>query len=344
MKELAGHQKGILTASWCPNDSSLLLSAGKDNRTLCWDPNAGELLCELPPAANWTFDVQWSPRIPAILSSCSFDGEVAVFSLQDASAAATSGAAGGAVAKRSMRAPKWLRRPCGASFGFGGKLAIFNNGLGTALTLEVVSDTSVVRRAEELQNAVQSGKLSSFCEQKASSSRSEKDAAEWKLMQVLCSQQQRELLFSYLDVAQPAGEDGDSAPPIPGPKELVSDDASPGTSTKSTSAPTVIESTHPHLKSAMLQGHFEAAANFCMRAGRVSDALVLAASGGPELWKAIRDEYLLSCSSPFMKTLNAVVHQVTYVLCFAKRPVCCLLLSASLCDGRTLRSMWQSRN
>ncbi len=33
--ELAGHQKGILSANWCPHDEKLLVSSGKDNRTLC---------------------------------------------------------------------------------------------------------------------------------------------------------------------------------------------------------------------------------------------------------------------------------------------------------------------
>ena len=33
--------QGVLGMSWCPQDSSFLLSSGKDNRTLCWDVNAG---------------------------------------------------------------------------------------------------------------------------------------------------------------------------------------------------------------------------------------------------------------------------------------------------------------
>jgi len=78
VKELAGHEKGILSASWCPQDENLLISSGKDNRTLCWDPGTGEVLCELPPSANWTFDVAWSPRLPAILATASFAGEVQV--------------------------------------------------------------------------------------------------------------------------------------------------------------------------------------------------------------------------------------------------------------------------
>ena len=34
---LQGHREGILSISWCPNDPSLLLSCGKDNRTMLWD-------------------------------------------------------------------------------------------------------------------------------------------------------------------------------------------------------------------------------------------------------------------------------------------------------------------
>lgn len=56
---LTGHNKGVLSVSWCPHDSSLLLTCGKDNRTLCWDPTTGEMLCELPASNNWNFDVQW---------------------------------------------------------------------------------------------------------------------------------------------------------------------------------------------------------------------------------------------------------------------------------------------
>ena len=33
---LTGHSRGILDMSWCPFDSSMLLTCGKDNRTICW--------------------------------------------------------------------------------------------------------------------------------------------------------------------------------------------------------------------------------------------------------------------------------------------------------------------
>ena len=34
---------GVIAMSWCPNDSLYLVSCSKDNRTICWDTNSGEV-------------------------------------------------------------------------------------------------------------------------------------------------------------------------------------------------------------------------------------------------------------------------------------------------------------
>ncbi|OAX82810.1 protein transporter SEC31 [Emergomyces africanus] len=38
---LKGHESGVLSLSWCAQDPDLLLSCGKDNRTICWNPQTG---------------------------------------------------------------------------------------------------------------------------------------------------------------------------------------------------------------------------------------------------------------------------------------------------------------
>jgi len=40
-----------------------------------------KVVYELPTGSQWSFDVQWCPRNPAMISSCSFDGHVSVYSL-----------------------------------------------------------------------------------------------------------------------------------------------------------------------------------------------------------------------------------------------------------------------
>ena len=72
-KELLGHTRGVLGLDWCASDSSMLLSCGKDSRTLCWDPRTdgtAEQVVELPPAGNWVFEVQWCPKSPGAAASC----------------------------------------------------------------------------------------------------------------------------------------------------------------------------------------------------------------------------------------------------------------------------------
>lgn len=44
---LTGHEKGVLSLAWCQQDANLLVSCGKDCRTLVWNPNVGELVAEV---------------------------------------------------------------------------------------------------------------------------------------------------------------------------------------------------------------------------------------------------------------------------------------------------------
>ena len=46
--QLSGHTEGILSVSWCPSDPSLLLSCGKDNKTMMWDLNHLQPVFDLP--------------------------------------------------------------------------------------------------------------------------------------------------------------------------------------------------------------------------------------------------------------------------------------------------------
>ena len=40
-----------------------------------------QIVYELPTTAQWSFDVAWCPRNPAMVCTSSFDGHVSVFSL-----------------------------------------------------------------------------------------------------------------------------------------------------------------------------------------------------------------------------------------------------------------------
>ncbi|XP_065065412.1 protein transport protein Sec31A-like [Rhopilema esculentum] len=139
MKVMEGHQRGILSLDWCPQDPDLLMSCAKDNRILCWNPNTsaqnGEIIYELPTTSQWCFEVSWCPRNPGVISTASFDGHVTVSSVMGSGAASSnvpdkvaSSFGGDAFAGQAQVAsqqpaaeplkkpPRWMRRPCGANF------------------------------------------------------------------------------------------------------------------------------------------------------------------------------------------------------------------------------------
>ena len=83
--------------------------------TCIYDTN--QLLLSLNGASlDDRYHVAWSPCLPAVVSACSFDRKVQFYSMAGAKS-------------RIGRAPKWLKKPLGATFGFGGKLISFDCGV-----------------------------------------------------------------------------------------------------------------------------------------------------------------------------------------------------------------------
>ena len=79
---LKGHELGILGLAWCLHDPELLLSCGKDNRTVCWNPRTGERFGDFAAGLNWAFQTRWNPHNPNLIASASFDGKILVLSIQ----------------------------------------------------------------------------------------------------------------------------------------------------------------------------------------------------------------------------------------------------------------------
>ncbi|KAF9527633.1 hypothetical protein CPB83DRAFT_815128 [Crepidotus variabilis] len=217
-KILTGHEKGVLSLSWCKQDADLLLSCGKDNRALCWNPQTSEIIGELPSASNWAFQVDWCPRNPDMLATAFFDGTIGIHSIQttNESAAKQSTAKSqadnadifGTPADRAnqqgtlslKQPPKWLRRPVSSSFGFGGKLVTVsnlpsaqgNNQSSVVHIRKVVTEKDLVERAQKLQEAIDAGTLQTFAEAAAAGG----DA--WKALLSLFKANSRDELVTLL--------------------------------------------------------------------------------------------------------------------------------------------------
>ncbi|XP_069011475.1 protein transport protein Sec31A isoform X1 [Embiotoca jacksoni] len=225
LKVFENHTRGILSISWSQADSELLLSSAKDNRILCWNPNTGEVIYELPTTNQWCFDVQWCPRNPALLSTASFDGRITVYSVMGGSLTAQQQSTADKISSSFdtmdpfgtgqvlpplqvpqptvqetivpplKKPPKWVRRPVGASFAFGGKLITFENPKQPPVqspqpvhrqvfVSQVSTETEFLQRSRELQAALQSGSFNNYCQAKIQSAKSDAEQDIWKFLLV----------------------------------------------------------------------------------------------------------------------------------------------------------------
>lgn len=218
-KTLQAHEQGVLSLSWCHQDSSILLSSGKDNKTIVWNPQTGERSGELPEVTNWTFQTRFNPHNPNLSATASFDGKITVQTLQntnpDASQTTVDQSLDGEDFFRAAqtqpqgaswslnKAPKWFERPVGASFGFGGKIVIFKPKTGQERSSQVVisqfsADSDVSSATEKFQEALASGDIASLCEERMGSAKTDEEKADWKVMQTLIGENPRGKIVEYL--------------------------------------------------------------------------------------------------------------------------------------------------
>ncbi|KXS17539.1 hypothetical protein M427DRAFT_121937 [Gonapodya prolifera JEL478] len=216
-KVLTGHNKGILSVAWCPRDTDLLVSCGKDNRTIVWNPTKGEILGDLDFTENWPFDVQWCPRNPDLLATASFDGKIKVHSIQgtdehqggppkaavtvnDDPFAVNNVHSESSVSFALKQPPKWMRRPCSVAWGYGGKLVTIEKGVVSVKTM--TTELDFVRRASRLEEVISSDDVTSFsllCDERiAAVQGSDNDREVWKFLKLLFEKSPRKKLVEYL--------------------------------------------------------------------------------------------------------------------------------------------------
>ncbi|KAM0954325.1 putative transcription factor WD40-like family [Dioscorea sansibarensis] len=188
-REFSGHTKGVIAMSWCPYDSSYLLTCAKDNRTICWDTTSCEIVYELPTSTNWNFDVHWYPKVPGVISASSFDVKIGIYNIE-----------GELGSSGHLRAPNWLKRPVGVFFGFGGKIASFlpnplESGAHSSSKVYVhtlVTELSLVDRSIEFEATIQNGdkaSLRALCDKKSQEAVSDDDSETWRFMKVMLEEE-----------------------------------------------------------------------------------------------------------------------------------------------------------
>ncbi|XP_016011732.1 protein transport protein Sec31A isoform X30 [Rousettus aegyptiacus] len=339
---LENHARGILAIAWSMADPELLLSCGKDAKILCSNPNTGEVLYELPTNTQWCFDIQWCPRNPAVLSAASFDGRISVYSIMGGS---TDGLRQKQVDKLSSsfgnldpfgtgqplpplqipqqtaqhsivlplkKPPKWIRRPVGASFSFGGKLVTFENVKMQSqqgaeqqqqqqhvFISQVVTEKEFLSRSDQLQQVVQSQGFVSYCQKKIDASQTEFEKNVWSFLKVNFEDDSR---GKYLELLGYRKEDLG--------KKRIKEEKQESEflpSARGTFNISISGDIDGLITQALLTGNFESAVDLCLHDNRMADAIILAIAGGQELLARTQKKYFAKSQSKITRLITAVV-------------------------------------
>ncbi|XP_063916558.1 protein transport protein Sec31A [Zophobas morio] len=358
LKTLENHQRGVLSLAWCSQDSDLLVSCGKDNRIIAWNPNSnetnGEVLSEIAKTNQWNFDIQWCPRNPAIIACPSFDGHVSIYSLmggktqqiQTTNKIADSfpgmeGYVQAPVPQQNLapvsvdlsKPPKWLKRPVGARFGFGGKLITFDNikpqveqsgdhPLPVSRTVQisqVITDPELVQKSTELEQALEYGNFTDYCSRKADTTDDQHTKYIWHFLRANFEENPRVELLNLLgyrieDVNNKLNEyinknsvDGVTnrlANLNKDPFDAIAD-ARPTTPFKIKTG----DDTEGLITQALLLGNVEAAVQLCLNDKRYADAIIIAMTGGSDLLARTQHAYLDQCEGYVSSLISALVSE-----------------------------------
>ncbi|NXM02834.1 SC31A protein, partial [Tyrannus savana] len=377
LRVLESHTRGILAIAWSMADPELLLSCGKDAKILCSNPNTGEVLYELPTNTQWCFDIQWCPRNPAVLSAASFDGRISVYSIMGGSMdglrqkqvdqlSSSFGnldpfgtgqplpplqlpqqAAPQSVVLPLKKPPKWIRRPMGASFSFGGKLVTFENAKSQqqptveqqqqhhhVYVSQVVTEKEFLARSNQLQEAVQSEGFVSYCQKKIDMALADFEKNVWAFLKVNFEEDSRAKYLELLgyrkdDLRKKVNMPGSCACAPAEADESVPNDGDEGRATekqflgeipkdhkqeteglgsaKMTFNISVSGDVDGLITQALLTGDFRSAVDLCLHDNRMADAIILAIAGGQELLSRTQEKYFAKMQSKITRLITAVV-------------------------------------
>uniref|UniRef100_A0A8C4ZSA6 Protein transport protein Sec31A n=1 Tax=Gadus morhua TaxID=8049 RepID=A0A8C4ZSA6_GADMO len=346
LKILENHTRGVLAMDWSLADPELLLSCGKDNRILCWNPNTAEVLYELPTSTQWCFDIKWCPRNPAVLSAAAFDGNIGIYSIMGGSSQAQNQrqadqitnsfgnmdpfGTGQALPPLQMpqapcpappamvnplkKPPKWIRRPVGASFAFGGKLVTLDNAPSNPQqpakhvvhVSQVVTETAFLERSDLLQATLSNGNFVDFCQEKIAAAQDGFERTVWSFLKVNFDSDVR---GQYLDLLGYKKEE--LALKVLKKhlkfKMFVSGFNSCGGPLLNSTNWCLYLDVDGLITQALLTGDFEGAVDLCILDNRMADSIILAIAGGSELLEKTQKKYFSKTHTKLTKLISAVV-------------------------------------
>ncbi|OWK07482.1 SEC31B, partial [Cervus elaphus hippelaphus] len=351
-------------------------SSAKDNQILCWNLGSSEVVYKLPTLSSWCFDVQWCPRDPLVFSAASFDGWINLYSvmgrswevqqMRQADKISSSFSKGQPlpplqvpkqVAQASLipplkKPPKWMRRPAGVSFAFGGKLVTF--GLPSTpvhqvpqpcfrlvFISQVTTEPEFLTQSAELQEALGSGNLLNYCQNKIQQATLQSEKMLWQFLKVTLEEDSRMKFLKLLGYSkdelqkkvatwlrsdlrldespQSKGDDPNSN------RQQAFLQTSKHTTWEASASSAffdelipqnmtpweipITEDTEGLLSRALLLGELGPAVELCLKEERFADAIILAQAGGADLLKQAQECYLAKKKTGIAPLLACIIQK-----------------------------------
>ncbi|KAB1271689.1 Protein transport protein Sec31B [Camelus dromedarius] len=352
-------------------------SSAKDNQILCWNLGSTEVVYKLPTQSSWCFDVQWCPRDPPVFSAASFDGWISLYSvmgrswevqqMRQADKISSSFSKGQPlpplqvpeqVAQASLipplkKPPKWMRRPAGVSFAFGGKLVTFGLPstpahqvpqpcLRLVFISQVTTESEFLLRSAELQEALGSGNLLNYCQNKIQEASLQSEKMLWQFLKVTLEQDSRMKFLKLLGYSKDElqkkvatwlkSDSGLGESPQPKGDDLkcirqqaFCSQTSKHTVEEASASSTFFDELVPQnmtpweipttedvdglLSQALLLGELGPAVELCLKEERFADAIILAQAGGTDLLKQTQERYLAKKKTRITPLLACVIQK-----------------------------------
>jgi len=299
------------------------------------------MLGEFPVVTNWTFKTTFHPRNPTFIATASYDGKIAIRTLQNTNPQVDTGAPAATddddFFSRASNAqtssftlgqtPKWLERPAGATFAFGGKLVSFTSSAQRQSTVKISTvaiDSGVSAATERFEKAIQEENLVAICDEKVQVAKSEDEKSEWQVLKALVDGNTKEKLVAHLgfkaeDISTPEPEkaEGEAEGKMEDTSKInakeenrLSSFFADGDDSENFLAGLSIQSTQTArtnnpfqlftgdeteadkaITKAVVLGEYDRAVDVCLKEDRISDAFMLAICGGDKCIDKVKAAY-----------------------------------------------------
>ena len=183
----------VIGSAWCPHDDNLFVSSFNSGKVSFFHSDTGSIISEINDGKKY-ISMEWSPNHKGVLLAYNTDNETKIIDFGASTSIKTE-------QSETLYAPKWLSRPLGARFGFGGKLVTFSSNKEAPIKLYNTQSSpelwSKIEKSEEARSTQPLNTIiDSFIEK---SSKSEIEKMEWVTIRSLWNKN-FDSLFSLFDI------------------------------------------------------------------------------------------------------------------------------------------------